>query len=179
MNNLVLKWLTVGAGFGLGAVLAWALLLYRTNLYRNRPRPWNTSAIKVSFDQTVLIFDDWSVPSPDMGLNYALENTTTTDYTLTFPGNLLLLYKGTFEHNGNYRLDAPVSIPAGQRVMCMLRVPSDYHTDWSVDGFSIFDATTRYQIQFPKPTMPIPETVNTTAPPLTQPDKVIHEPKSK
>ena len=157
MNQSVKKWFFKGVGVGLGAVLACFLLLYGTTWYRARPKPWNTTAIKASFDDVVHSIGGWSPPTNSIGLTYVLENTTGSDYTLVWPSKLMLLYKGTFEENGNYTLKESVKIPSGQRVMCELRVPRDYATNWSIDGFAIFDTDTRFKIQFPKPTHPTPE----------------------
>jgi len=178
VNLTVKKWLCIGAGFGAGAVLMVALLLGGITWYSSRPKPWNKTAIKATYDAVNLEDDD-----RHLEFYYVLENATESDYTLqessTAPitGRLKKEKSLTPPMGMEIQITYPVFIPAKQRARYRISLPSyKYPGGWlkdnpteeerdgyekeisayvgqklgNLDGFVLFDETNRYEIDFPK-----------------------------
>lgn len=153
MNQSVKKWLCVGAGFGSGAVLMAGLLVAAIAWNASRPKAWNERALEASFDQFVYITNG-NLTTENIGLEYVVTNSTSSDYVLSPDKTFMEVYKGALEHNPSYALRESTLIPARQKVRVTLVVPAAYNVSWQVDGFVLFDANFRYKLVFPKPTKP-------------------------
>jgi hypothetical protein len=150
----VKKWLLIGAGFGAGAVLMAALLVGGGAWYSSRKKTWNVTAIHTSFSADVYTVDE-NCNVIGMQIRYLVENKTSKDYTLPEHTFMILDSDGlSTSVSGKYKLEHACFIPAGNKVKCSVIVPVDYDTDNSLTGFVIFDPSSRYKVEFPKPLRP-------------------------
>jgi hypothetical protein len=174
-KRVVLAWLSAGAGLSIGFSLVWGGYLW----YSARPKlpkPWNTSAIKASFDRV-----DTEGEKNTLVFWYTLANETEFDFRMTSEHSVHLMSKlqrqGSLapSSEGLEKFDLPVFIPARQKLQYGIHVvypyaerskenstadeKRDYRkrlTSWinqelpNLNGFAIFDDDHRYQIDFPK-----------------------------
>jgi hypothetical protein len=173
----------IGASTGAGFAVMLALIFGVAFWYSSRPRPpkpWNTTAIKATFQDVTAAGND-----NHLEFEYVLENTTDSDFRigessayaimgrLRNPSSLQGPVEGLF-HLG------PIFIPARQRVEYSVSVPQMRYDTLAekyrgtsrqmpeqkpnpealaayvnkefpnLDGFVLFDEVNRYQINFPK-----------------------------
>lgn len=159
--------LFVGAGFGFVLILALSIgAVLRYKFWPKEPaKPWNTTAIRATFDSLGEAEMAEGVGKTGEPKNktlvfwFVLENTTGSDYQLAEQSKALLMTrvakKGSLQSAWHYRLDYPVFVPSRQRVL--IRViddsggsPQKPIPDKELDGFVLFDEYNRYQLNFPK-----------------------------
>lgn len=168
----------VGAGAGFAAFLT--LVAGGWLWYRSRPKlpkPWNTTAIKATFDRVRVVGQN-----NDIAFFYVLENMTNSDYRVENASDTYLIarlkqQKSLSEFEGNFqKLHFPIFIPARQRVWVPIELSYPYQEKLASDasgkerhkwrqklrefvksqmgnlnGFVLFDNKNRYQINFPRP----------------------------
>jgi hypothetical protein len=150
------KWLFVGAGFGAGAALTAAAILVFVAWYSSRPKQWNSHDVTATFSGPLLEYKDGDTEISGVDLEYAIDNKTSSDITLTPDQTFFLQDRGALRKSltGKYKLDGQCLIPAKNKVKCQISVPADFDTSYGVDGFALFDDVTHDNIIFPKPTGP-------------------------
>jgi hypothetical protein len=167
-KTVVLRSAAFGAAFALAlSVIGGVFLWYST---RPKPeKPWNQLAIKAT---STNVFFTVEADKLLYEFRYSLENKTDRDYRL--PGDAKLLAR--LAQDMSYR-DVPgmtwgqnLYIPSGQKVNISIKLPVLY-TDYNfsrqnaddekqlmafsdrrlaeIDGFTLFDPTGRYKIDFP------------------------------
>src|SRR5271155_4547787 len=102
VNQGVKKSLCVGVGFGSGAVLMAVVLVAAVAWNASRPKAWNERALQASFDHFVYITNGndqfGGVPvnlkTENIGLEYVVTNSTSSDYTLSPDKTFMNIYKG-------------------------------------------------------------------------------------
>ena len=160
--------LFVGAGAGAGFALILALSIgavLQYEFWRKPAKPWNTTAIRATFDSLGEAEIAEGVGKTGEPKNktlvfwFVLENTTGSDYRLAEQSKALLMTrvakKDSLQSAWHYRLDYPLFVPSKQRVL--IRViddsggsPDKLIPDKELDGFALFDEHNRYQLNFPK-----------------------------
>jgi hypothetical protein len=161
-----LLFVSAGAGAGFALILALfigAVLQYQ--LWRKPAKPWNTTAIRATFDslgQAEMAEGVGKSGEPrNKGLVFwfVLENTTGSDYRLAEQSKVLLMTRvakrDSLQSAWHYRLDYPLFVPSKQRVLIRIiddsgGSPDKPMPDKEVDGFVLFDEHNRYQLNFPK-----------------------------
>src|SRR5262245_60834304 len=152
------KSLVISVGFGAGAVLMLALIVGSLLWYTSRPRSWNATAIQASFSQETYSVDaDSNVIA--MGLDYTVNNTTETDYTVSGTNTFMIVEPDAMHPSasGKYKIAEARFVPAGHKEKCSVSVDPEFDTSFAIEGFVIFDKAYRYKIVFPKPLRPSPE----------------------
>jgi len=125
------KLIIVGTFVGAGFALALALVTGTFYWYRSRPKlpePWNTNAIRATFGDL-----DTYGASNALSFSYILENTTAFDFRLTDASGVSIAAKldrqralGIDEKGEIIKIDYPIFVPAGQRVLFTIRLDSPY-----------------------------------------------------
>lgn len=171
----------ISASAGAGFALTLALIVGGLRWYDTRPKPlkpWNTTAIKAAFDSVTTEGEE-----NNLVFSYVLENTGDSDYRLE--GDSLVSVRAKAKEQNSLtppsktylKLDFPVFIPARQRTLFLIHLPTrryyggDGASDDSetgrekyrkviaafvsekmsnLDGFVLFDEGHRYQINFPR-----------------------------
>ncbi len=178
-SNRVWLW---GFSIGVGAVIAVALIIGGILWYQSRPepqKPWNTIAVKASFD-----FLSTEGDKNTLCFYYTLENRTDIDYRLSstdaesFAAKLERAGSLSVLNEDELKIDLPIFIPAKHKVRATVHLSysCDEHQEnyldeqkepdrarfqaavgaWvkkkmpNLDGFVLFDKKNRYEIEFPK-----------------------------
>jgi hypothetical protein len=172
-KRFALKWLAVGVGFGLIVIVALGSVIW----YRSRPKPpkpWNTNALIVKSPPGFSVHDD----GKKLEFSYAVENTTDNDYQVEANYQVKLLIKtsdGSFSRplpDEVEHINLPIFVPAKQTGAIVLELTvsgippkrssdtdDEYHERVrafceqhlkGVKGFSLFDETNRYRVDFPR-----------------------------
>ena len=164
---------------GAGFALAMAAIFFSYLWYQARPkpqRPWDTKAIQASFDTVDVTGDDNHIV-----FYYILENTTDVDYRVDSSDGVSLTAKLESQHSlssfdGYEKIHFPIFIPAKQRMRFAVEIPYPYpeklagnapkedRHKWreklveflksemsNLNGFVLFDANNRCQVNFPRP----------------------------
>jgi hypothetical protein len=172
------KWFAIGFGFGVGAAVAATLILGGISWNASRPKPWKSKDLSATFSTPLYDLDD-SFNIVGTELEYVVENKTMVNYTLSPSGaptidpttgervksestsnQTFFLQEGEALRRsltGKYRIDNQCFIPAKTKVKCQITVPSDFDVSNGIDGFVVFDNSSRESIVFPKPTGPTPD----------------------
>lgn len=172
-KRFALKWLAVGLGIGLIAVMAVGSLIW----YSSRPKPWNANALIVRNPP------GFSVADGTLQFGYRVKNTTESDYRvepnyIESNNQVKILIKtsdGSLSHpfsDKALHIEGQIFIPAKQTgtVVLQLTMPGiptkdnnetddEYHERVrafcenhlnGVKGFALFDETNRYRVDFPR-----------------------------
>ena len=152
------KWAAVGFGFGVGAAITVALILGGLAWYSSRPKPWKSKDFSATFSTPLYNLDD-NFNIVGTQLEYVIENKTMVDFTLSPDQTFFLQDGGALRRSftGKYKIEDQCFIPAKAKVKCQITVPSDFDVSDNVDGFGVFDNSSRESIVFPKPTGPTPD----------------------
>lgn len=166
------------AGFGVGTVIALALIIGAFAWYRNRPKPWTERALSATFT-TMSFKTQASETSYLIEFYYDIQNNTDSTYRLN-PDSLVLMARsstgGLTKEWGNYQtsdatLTGPAFIPAHSKVGVTLRTTYQYPTEFTADdkddakkvlksvnrrlaeltGIVIFDEALHYRIDLDAP----------------------------
>jgi hypothetical protein len=142
-KKLAIRAFFAGAGFAITlAVSAGAALWYHNR--PERPKPWNNTALKATFDTMDISASHWTdTYSYPVGFYYNVQNNTDTNYQFsgtTFTpmavlsdGNVLSKEFGS-RQDGNVTVDGPAFIPPGGTARITIRVSYYYP-----DGFTKAD----------------------------------------
>jgi len=170
------KWIAVGFGFGAGATITVALIVGFVAWYSSRPKPWNSRDLIATFSTPLYNIDD-GFNIVGMELEYIIENKTMKDYTLSPDESFFLQDGGALRRSftGKYKIADQCFIPARTKVKCQITVPADFSTDDRVEGFVVFDNSSRKNIVFPKPTSPTPNDRKKTLADMQQMADKYHE----
>jgi hypothetical protein len=183
-RRFALKWVSVGVGVALTAILAIGALAW----YTSRPTPpkqWNSGALVAKGPPAFSASKD----AKKLQFQYAVEHTTSDDYQVDSGYQVKILYKG---RDGSFskpltdeidHLKLPIFIPAKQTgaitlELALAGVPTQdaaeteaaYHERVRaycedhlrvVSGFVLFDEVNKYQVNLPrwlaeKPTKDMP-----------------------
>lgn len=168
-----------GLGFAIGlAVLAGAVLWYLDR--PERPKPWNTTALKATYDTLEVTYGGTKdAGSYSTDFYYELKNNTDTNYPINGPtltpmavltdGNALSKEFGHYQ-SGDAAVNGPAFIPPGGTARIDVRVSYFYPTDFTqadknnagkisssldhrlkeLSGFVIFDEQNHYRIDLPE-----------------------------
>jgi hypothetical protein len=166
------------AGFGVGIVIAAALIIGAFAWYRNRPKPWTERALTATF--TTMSFK--TQPSETryvVEFNYDIQNNTDSTYRLN-PDSLVLMARSSTgsltKEWGNYQaadatLAGPAFIPAHAKAGVTLRTAYQYPSEFTaadkddakkvvkcvnrrlseLTGLVIFDEALHYRIDLDAP----------------------------
>src|SRR5262245_23435902 len=121
------KSLVISAGFGAGAVLMLALVVGGVLWYTSRPRSWNATAIQASFSQETYSVDaDSNVVGT--GLDYTVNNTTETDYTVSGTNTFMIVEPDAMHPSasGKYKIAEACFVPAGHKEKCSVSVDPEF-----------------------------------------------------
>ena len=170
--NSFKKLAILGTAIGMGFAAVLVLCLVGYYFYNNQPkpaRPWNTSAIKATFESV-----DTEGERNTLVLSYTLENNSGADIDIAEKEwvHLMTRRKNQESLDGNERIferiDLPIYIPARQKVSYRLHLASSYpgsarlpahnkaFAAWvhdkldDLNGFTLFDQGDLYQIEFPR-----------------------------
>jgi hypothetical protein len=116
----------VSASAGAGFALVLSLIVGGYRWYESRPKPWNTSDIKATFDHIGTESEDNTVV-----FFYILENTTDSDYELIDSSSVVFMARlqrdESLSHNPNFtKVDYPIFIPAKNRLRVLIHIPYSY-----------------------------------------------------
>jgi hypothetical protein len=166
------------AGFGVGIVIAAALIIGASAWYRNRPKPWTERALTATFT-TMSFKTQPSETSYVVEFNYDVQNNTDSTYRLN-PDSLVLMARSSTgsltKEWGDYQtseatLTGPAFIPAHAKAGVTLRTAYQYPSEFtaadkddakkvgkSVDrrlaqlaGIVIFDEALHYRVDLDAP----------------------------
>lgn len=170
---IVIKFAAFGGAFAIIAILIIGLLLWNDSRPKP-PKPWNTLAIIAKYDSMDISNRD------NIGVfHYTVENNTDYDYRLTAGPNVTLMAKLNKEQNlipaDQLSFTEPVFVPSKHRVAFYINFTHPIFREFrdsianksvkdrndvfrkylnaklpNLDGFVLFDETTRYEIIFPK-----------------------------
>jgi hypothetical protein len=135
-----------------------------------RPTSWNSRAIQARFSGVKVREVDPA--SADLIFSFDLDNTTDADYQLAKGPNVVIMSRlksdGSFSSEQEVNLNSSIFVPAGNRTRVALEIVRPFQ--WpaqqdaasdakfrqlvvgqvaDLDGFVLFDQTTRYQIDLP------------------------------
>jgi hypothetical protein len=168
-----------GAGFACTlAVIAGAALWYHNR--PERPKPWNNTALKATFD--TIGFTTGSTKDPDsyaVSFYYNVKNNTDRNYVINgsalalmavlTDGNALSKEFGSYQ-SGDAAVDGPAFIPPGGTARITMRVSYFYPDEFTqadkndmkkvipslnrrlkeLSGFVVFDEQNHYRIDLPE-----------------------------
>jgi len=168
-----------GKKVGIGALSAIVFVFALIVILRNSPgaqtsatraASWNSRAIQARFSGVKVREVDPA--NADLIFSFDLDNTTDADYQLAKGPNVVIMSRlksdGSFSSEQPVNLNSSIFVPAGNRTRIALEIvrpfewpaQQDAASDakfrqlvaWQVadlDGFVLFDQTTRYQIDLP------------------------------
>lgn len=169
----------ISGGVGAGAILAAGLVILSVVWYSARPKhpaPWNGTAIKARYDK--LDTGATSHGQEEIRFYYVVTNETGSDYKVEQADLITMMGKLEDERSllkeERITIDCPFFIPAKQSALLTIHVPNfgfkeakpdrqgnEYekyvekliqyvNEDMrNLDGFVLYDNSTRYQINFP------------------------------
>jgi hypothetical protein len=113
----------IGVSFGAGFAVVISLIIGGVAWYSSRAKPWNTAALRATFDGLGTEGD-----AKSFAFYYVVENTTPADYRITDKSGVFVTGKLRKEKalgsDTNYAsLDLPVYVPAKRRVRVGITVP--------------------------------------------------------
>ncbi len=168
----------ISASFGAGFAIFISAIFGSVGWLRSRPQPWNSNALKASFETVELT----TQPQQDSFLVdflYNIENKTDRNYEID-PANLTVLANLTdgnalskdFGHyqTSDAKIDGPSFIPAQGRARISIRVSYQYPSEFTdkdkndvkkvsgssahrlkeLSGFVIFDKASHCRIDLPE-----------------------------
>jgi hypothetical protein len=178
------KKLAIRAFFGgVGFAIALAIIAGAAVWYHNRPerpKPWNSTALKATFDTMEISAGHWtdiySYPvafyynvQNNTDRNFEIDNSTLTKMVVLTDGNVLSKEFGNYQ-DGDVTVDGPPFIPAGGTARIVVRVSYYYPNDFTkadqadvkkviatfnrrlkeLNGFVLFDEENHYRIDLPE-----------------------------
>ena len=122
------RWLFVGIGFVAGVAVATAVIAAYTAWHSSRPKQWDNRDIRATFSRPLFNYKDGDTTISGESLEYIIENTTSTDFTIT-PQQTLFFQDGEALRRVDaayFKIDEQCLVPAKNKVKCEIGVPTEF-----------------------------------------------------